>query len=99
MKILHKKAHNFLFKMQNSSCTFFIFVDYFYQKRPLSRSFLDCLVFRLQFTCKVYSVYWSALNISILSIDTEPPDDLPYLQYSPDNPVALVSAISTSPSK
>ena len=33
MKILHKKAHNFLFKMQNSSCTFFIFVDYFYQKK------------------------------------------------------------------
>lgn len=98
MKILHKKAHNFLFKMQNSSCTFFIFVDYFYQKRPLFAVFLvGYLILHLR--AKFYSVYWSALNISILSIDTEPPDDLPYLQYSPDNPVALVSAISTSPSK
>ena len=33
MKILHKKAHHFLYKMQNLSCTFFIFVDYFYQKK------------------------------------------------------------------
>lgn len=40
MKILHKKAHHFLCKMQNSSCIFFIFVGYFYQKKDRFRGLL-----------------------------------------------------------